>query len=122
MLFFLPETHVCTGTRASMTITFARVVQECLAMAFIEEVNEPEPRPSLEVTFHSVAAEEAPGLSSKPTPKPETPNNQTKELVSAIKKLGKMKADEGKLHEPEPFSAKDMKKVKAFIFQCQLYF
>ena len=47
----------------------ARVVQEPLAMAFIEEVDEPEPGPSPEVTFHSVAAEEAPEPSHKPTPK-----------------------------------------------------
>ena len=50
----------------------ARVVQEPLAMVFIEDVNEFEPRLSLEVTFNSVAAEEAP---SKLTPKPETLNN-----------------------------------------------
>ena len=79
----------------------ARVVQEPPAMAFIKEVDEPEPGPSPEVTFHSVAAEEAPEPSPKPTPKPETLNNQTKELVSAIKRLGKMKADGGKLCEPE---------------------
>jgi Retrotransposon gag protein len=33
-----------------------------------------------------------------------------------------MKSDTGKLHEPEPFTRKDPKKLKAFIFQCQLYF
>jgi hypothetical protein len=33
-----------------------------------------------------------------------------------------MKSDAGKLHEPEPFTGKDPKKLKAFIFQCQLYF
>ena len=94
-------------------------------MAFIkviEEVNEPEPGPSPEVTFHFVAAKEAPELSPKPTLKPKTPNNQTKELVSAIKKLGKIKADGGKLCEPELFSGKDLRKLKAFIFQCQLCF
>ena len=94
----------------------ARVVQEPLGMAFIEEVNEPGFRPSPEVTFHSVAAEEAPEPSPKPTLRPKTPNKQTKELVSAIKRLGRMKADGGKLREPEPFSDKDPKKLKAFIF------
>ena len=87
----------------------------------MEEVDEPGPRPSLEVTFHSVAGEEAPEPSPKPTLKPKTLNNQTGELVSAIKRLGKMKADGGKLCESEPFSGKDLKKLKAFIFQCQLY-
>jgi Retrotransposon gag protein len=33
-----------------------------------------------------------------------------------------MKSDAGKLREPEPFIGKDLKKLKAFIFQCQLYF
>jgi Retrotransposon gag protein len=33
-----------------------------------------------------------------------------------------MKSDTGKLHEPESFTRKDPKKLKAFIFQCQLYF
>jgi hypothetical protein len=33
-----------------------------------------------------------------------------------------MKSDTGKLCEPEPFTRKDPKKFKAFIFQCQLYF
>ena len=91
-------------------------------MAFIEEVDEPEPGPSLEVTFHSVAAEDALEPSPKPASKPETLNNQTEELVSAVEKLGKMKADGGKLCKPELFSGKDLKKLKAFIFQCQLYF
>jgi hypothetical protein len=33
-----------------------------------------------------------------------------------------MKSDTGKLCEPELFTRKDPKKLKAFIFQCQLYF
>jgi Retrotransposon gag protein len=33
-----------------------------------------------------------------------------------------MKSDAGKLREPKPFTRKDPKKLKAFIFQCQLYF
>jgi hypothetical protein len=33
-----------------------------------------------------------------------------------------MKSDAGKFREPEPFTGKDPKKLKAFIFQCQLYF
>jgi Domain of unknown function (DUF4939) len=55
--------------------------------------------------------------------KPESSaSTQADDLVWAIKKLGKMKSDAGKLHEPEPFTGKDPKKLKAFIFQCQLYF
>jgi hypothetical protein len=33
-----------------------------------------------------------------------------------------MKSDTGKLREPKLFTRKDPKKLKAFIFQCQLYF
>jgi hypothetical protein len=49
-------------------------------------------------------------------------STQADDLVWAIKKLGKMKSDAGKLREPELFTRKDPKKLKAFIFQCQLYF
>jgi hypothetical protein len=60
---------------------------------------------------------------SPKSPKPESsPSTQADHLVLAIKKLGKMKFDAGKLCEPELFIRKDPKKLKAFIFQCQLYF
>jgi hypothetical protein len=60
---------------------------------------------------------------SPKSPKPKSsPSTQANDLVLAIKKLGKMKSDAGKLCEPELFTRKDPKKLKAFIFQCQLYF
>jgi Retrotransposon gag protein len=49
------------------------------------------------------------------------PSTQADDLVLAIKKLGKMKSDTGKLREPELFTGKGPKKLKEFIFQCQLY-
>jgi hypothetical protein len=62
-------------------------------------------------------------LTSPNSLKPESsPSTQADDLVLAIKKLGKMKSDTGKLHEPELFTGKDPKKLNAFIFQCQLYF
>jgi hypothetical protein len=62
-------------------------------------------------------------LTSPKSLKPESSTStQADDLVRAIKKLGKMKSDAGKLHEPEPFTGKDPKKLKAFIFQYQLYF
>jgi hypothetical protein len=62
-------------------------------------------------------------LTSLKSLKPKSsPSTQADELVSAIKKLGKMKSDAGKLRDPKPFTKKDPKKLKAFIFQCQLYF
>jgi hypothetical protein len=86
------------------------------------------PLPSKTTQFH-VSTEELkhPVPIHNPTapksPKPESSaSTQADDLVWAIKKLGKMKSDAGKLREPEPFTGKDPKKLKAFIFQCQLYF
>jgi hypothetical protein len=86
------------------------------------------PLPSKTTQFH-VSTEEPkhPIPTHNPTSpkslKPESsPSTQANDLVLAIKKLGKMKSDAGKLREPEPFTRKDPKKLKAFIFQCQLYF
>jgi hypothetical protein len=62
-----------------------------------------------------------PASPKSPKPEPST-STQADDLVWAIKNLGKMKSDAGKLCEPEPFTGKDPKKLKAFIFQCQLYF
>jgi Retrotransposon gag protein len=62
-------------------------------------------------------------LTSLKSLKPKSsPSTQADELVSAIKKLGKMKSDACKLRDPKPFTRKNPKKLKAFIFQCQLYF
>jgi Retrotransposon gag protein len=86
------------------------------------------PLPSETTQFHVSTEElEHPVPIHNPTspksPKPESsPSTQANDLVWAIKKLGKMKSDAGKLREPEPFTGKDPKKLKAFIFQCQLYF
>jgi hypothetical protein len=86
------------------------------------------PLPSETTQFH-VSTEEPKhpifthNLTSPKSPKPESsPSTQADDLVLAIKKLGKMKSDAGKLREPELFTGKDPKKLKAFIFQCQLYF
>jgi hypothetical protein len=86
------------------------------------------PLPSKTTQFH-VSTEELehpvsihnPASPKSPKPEPST-STQADDLVQAIKKLGKMKSDTGKLCEPELFTGKDPKKLKAFIFQCQLYF
>jgi hypothetical protein len=86
------------------------------------------PLPSETTQFH-VSTEEPehpipvhnPASPKSPKFEPST-STQADDLVRAIKKLGKMKSDAGKLREPEPFTGKDPKKLKAFIFQCQLYF
>ena len=73
----------------------ARVVQQSPSILFIEEVVEPKSSPK--VTHYYMAAEEGP----EPSPKLKTPINQANKLVSAIKKLGKMKFNGGKLCEPK---------------------
>jgi hypothetical protein len=82
------------------------------------------PLPSETTQFHvSTEEPEHPVSIHNPTslkslkPEPST-GTQADDLAQAIKKLGKMKSDAGKLHEPEPFTRKDPKKLKAFIFQC----
>jgi Retrotransposon gag protein len=83
------------------------------------------PLPSETTQFH-VSTEELKHpvpIHNPASPKLEpSASTQADDLVQAIKKLGKMKSDAGKLREPEPFTRKDPKKLKAFIFQCQLYF
>jgi hypothetical protein len=84
------------------------------------------PLPS-KATYFSISVKEPdhptpiPNPSAPKTPKPKTPLScQTNELVLTIKKVGKMKSDTGKFCEPELFTGKDLKKLKVFIFQCQL--
>jgi hypothetical protein len=89
----------------------AKAPQETPALPFIEEVPESEINPIPPVT----------DLPDKPD-SPEPPDNQTAELIKALKRIGKMKSDAGKLREPKPFTGRDPKKLKPFIFQCQLYF
>ncbi|KAF8814493.1 hypothetical protein BYT27DRAFT_7082053, partial [Phlegmacium glaucopus] len=56
--------------------------------------------------------------------KVESPSIHINELV-ALNSLGKSSAKSdsaGRLREPEPLMGKDPKKLKAFLFQCRLYF
>jgi Retrotransposon gag protein len=103
-----------------LTLCKQQLVEEFLKSKF--------PLPSKTTQFH-VSTEELkhPVPIHNPTSpkslKPESSaSTQANDLVWAIKKLGKMKSDAGKLRGPEPFTGKDPKKLKAFIFQCQLYF
>jgi hypothetical protein len=105
--------------------TYPTLCKQQLVKEFLESKF---PLPSETTQFH-VSAEklEHPvpihNLTFPKSPKPESSaSTQADNLVQAIKKLGKMKSDAGKLREPEPFTGKDPKKLKAFIIQCQLYF
>ena len=47
------------------------------------------------------------------------------DLVSTLRSFGKTSSKPGtigNLREPEPFTGRDPKKLKPFLFQCQLYF
>ena len=54
-----------------------------------------------EVVEEVQAAEEEPEQSVKP----ESPSHQTDDLVSAIKRLGKMKSEGGKVRKLDPFTS-----------------
>jgi hypothetical protein len=116
------------------TTSFVEKVSEALPPAqgtyptlrkqqLVEEFPESKfPLPSETTQFH-VSTEELehpvpihnPASPKSPKPEPST-STQADDLVRAIKKLGKMKSDAGKLREPELFTGKDPKKLKAFIF------
>ena len=100
--------------------------------ASIEEVSEPSiqkegspSRPAFGTTIIEENFPELPPSTGSPSEPAQdhVPPFTMDEFVSALKSAGKSKApDAGKLREPEPFSGRDPKKIKAFIFQCQLYF
>ena len=77
-----------------------------------------------QIPFIEEAVEEVEATEEEPeqSVKPESPSHQTNDLVSAIKCLGKMKSEGGKIREPDPFTGQEPKKLKTFIFQCMLYF
>jgi len=85
-----------------------------------EESPPPELRAKRFAGFGEPIVEE--GSSRAPERQPESPKTPTHDLISALRNMGKMKSDSGKLREPEPFTGRDPKKLKAFLFQCQLYF
>ena len=46
------------------------------------------------------------------------------DLVATLKSFGSLSSKAGnigRIWEPEPFSGKDLTKLKAFLFQCHLY-
>ena len=56
-----------------------------------------------------------------PTNEDKSSTSPLTEVVSLLKSM-KPISDAGKFKEPEPFTSWDPKKLKTFIFQCQLYF
>jgi Retrotransposon gag protein len=95
------------------------------------EVIHPEKSPPKTPVKSPVQEPPQPPLQSPIVPKqeypfPKSPTIPINDLVLALKDFSdsapRSTSTAGKLKEPEPFTGKDPKKLKAFLFQCNLYF
>src|ERR1700721_3281810 len=81
---------------------------------------EPYPIPSYPIPTESFRQPSEPFRLKSPSMQPSI---QSEDFITALKGVTlKSKSDAGKIKVPEPFTGKDPKKLKAFIFQFQLYF
>ena len=81
---------------------------------------EPDPIPFYPIPTESFRQPSEPFRLKSPSMQPSI---QSEDFITALKGVTlKSKSDAGKIKVPEPFTGKDPKKLKAFIFQCQLYF
>ena len=107
-----------TRSQAHLPITHSSMSSEPVPIAHISEVdNIKEDLPSQETP--EVEEEIKPKVQAKSSIVP------VDDLVSTLKSFGgsSLKAGNiGRIREPEPFLGKDPTKLKAFLFQCHLYF
>ena len=107
-----------TRSQAHLPITHSSMSSEPVPIAHISEVdNIEEDLPSQETL--EVEEEIKPKVQAKPSIVP------VDDLISALKSFGGSSSKAGKIgqiREPEHFSGKDPTKLKAFLFQCHLYF
>ena len=107
-----------TCSQAHLPITHSSMSFEPVPIAHISEVdNIEEDLPSQETL--EVEEEIKPKVQAKSSVVP------VDNLVSAWKSFGGSSSKAGnigRIREPEPFSGKDPTKLKAFLFQCRLYF
>ena len=107
-----------TRSQAHLPITHSSMSSEPIPIAHIsEEIQIKEDPPS----------EEAEEIKDNDEPKVQAKSSivPVDDLVSALKSFrgSSSKAGNiGQIWEPEPFSGKDPTKLKAFLFQCHLYF
>jgi Retrotransposon gag protein len=76
--------------------------------------------PSTSQPFEPIIEEEILKDEPEKSPTPKEHAMSIDDLASAIKSIGKTSV--GNVRVPEPFTGKDPKKLKPFIFQCLLYF
>ena len=107
-----------THSQAHLPITHSSMSSEPVPIAHISEVdNIKEDLPSWETL--EVEEEIKPKVQAKSSVVP------VDNLVSALKSFGGSSSKAGnigRIREPEPFPGKDPTKLKAFLFQCCLYF
>src|SRR5271170_6704096 len=92
--------------------------------AAVQPVFEEPEIPIIQFPMTSEAEEVDPNFQLSEEEKPSTSalSLPVDDLVSVLRSINKPKVEGGKLREPDPFTGKDLKKLKTFIFQCTLYF
>ena len=107
-----------THSQAHLHITNSSMSSELIPIAHIsEEIQIEEDPPSKEP--EEIKDNDEPKVQAKSSVVP------VDNLVSALKSFGDSSSKAGnigRIREPEPFSGKDPTKLKAFLFQCCLYF
>ena len=107
-----------TRSQAHLPITHLSMSSEPVPIAHISEVvNISEDLPSQETLEVEVEI--------KPTVQDKSPLVPVDDLISALRTFrnpSSKSGNVGRIKEPETFMGRDLKKLKAFIFQCRLYF
>ena len=107
-----------THSEAHLPITDSSMSSEPIPIAHIsEEIQIEEDPPSEEP--EEIKDNDEPKVQAKSSVVP------VDDLVSALKSFGGSSSKAGnigRIREPEPFLGKDQTKLKAFLFQCRLYF
>ena len=115
---FFEPLYMRTHSQAHLPITNSSMSSEQIPIAHIsEEIQIKEDPPSEEP--EEIKDNDEPKVQAKSSIVP------VDNLVSALKSFGGSSSKAGnigQIQEPEPFSGKDPTKLKAFLFQCHLYF
>ena len=107
-----------TRSQAHLPITHSSMSSEPVPIAQISKVDNIE---------EDLPSQETPEVEEGIKPKVQAKSSivPVDDLVSALKSFGGSSSKAGnigQIWEPEPFSGKDPTKLKAFLFQCCLYF
>ena len=107
-----------TRSQAHLPRTHSSMSSEPVPIAHISEVDNIE---------EDLLSQETPEVKEEIKPKVQAKSSvvPVDDLISALKSFGGSSSKAGNIgwiQEPEPFSGKDPTKLKAFLFQCHLYF